>query len=253
MKITKLQEDWYRVTCDGGNNWGDATLCFTKPDSNGVFGIGVKSKANFNKAEQVTFKSEDDALEFGNKVLNSKVGQSKGMTKIHGTQFIPENKLTNMVEVDTIFGKAWMRPECYKHYSDKGSFIKKGFDFIKTELEQNGFHFVTQNKNKYVFLSDNEYEYGSSYKSQICIDVILYTSKIEILYSVKNAIVAYSYSTYNKYDDLTKNFLNNMKLKLDVDDNYNYHIKDIKTESELQEFKEIFPNSSIGEYVLLWE
>lgn len=253
MKITKLKEDWYRVTCDGGNNWGDATLCFTQPDSEGIFGIGVKSKSNFSKGEQVTFKSEEDALEFGNKVLNSSVGKSKGMTVIYGTQFISETKLSNMVEVDTPFGKAWMRPECYKHYSDKESFIEKGFNFIKSELEQNGFHFVIQQKNKYVFLSDNEYKYGSSYKSQIYIDVILYKSKIEILYSVKNASVAYSYSKYNKYNELIKNFLNNMQRELDVDNNYNYHIKYIKTDSDLKEFKQMFPNSSIGEYVLLWE
>lgn len=251
MKITKLQEDWYRVTCNGGNNWGDATLCFTKPDSNGVFGIGVKSKANFNKAEQVTFKSEDDALEFGNKVLNSNVGQSKGMTKIHGTQFIPENKLTNMVEVDTIFGKAWMRPECYKHYSGKVSLSQRGFDFINTELKNNGFHFVTQIKNRYVFASNEEY--GTLYKSQIFINVILNKGYIEIIISAGYAKIAYASDKYTDYNKLVKSFQNSITRWLNIDTYYSSFKEDITNEDTLQEFKEIFPNSSIGEYVLLWE
>lgn len=248
MKITKLQEDWYRVTCNGGNNWGDATLCFTKPDSNGVFGIGVKSKANFNKAEQVTFKTEEDALEFGNKVLNSNVGQSKGMTKIHGTQFIPENKLTNMVEVDTIFGKAWMRPECYKHYND--SFVEKGFDFIKTELENNGFHFVTEIKNGYTFASD--IEYGNIYKTQIWIDVILRKRALEVFAYTKNSLDNYTSDKYIKYESLTNQFPARLRELLDIDKYYTRYKNNLKGQNDLIRFKEIFSNSHV-DYVLLWE
>ena len=107
----RLTEAWYRVTCNGGNGWRNAGLAFQSKGKDGKFKIGVKSKANFTKGEQVTFRTREDALAFAERVMNSEVGRKRGMTKIYEPQVISDSTSEQFVEVDTMFGKAYMRTD----------------------------------------------------------------------------------------------------------------------------------------------
>lgn len=170
-----LKETWYRVTCNGGNNFGNASLSFQRPGRDGKFKIGIKSKANFTNGEQVTFKTREDALDFAERVLNSDVGKKRGMTKIYEPQVISDSNSERFVEVDTVFGKAYMRPELAASFGYAvENYNNLILDEITNILENIGYKKINNYKNSdniiYLFRND---QFISPMGTKIDIELVL--------------------------------------------------------------------------------
>lgn len=213
MKLIKrLAEDWYRVTCNGGNNYGKAGLSFQAPGSDGKFKIGIKSKANFTKGEQVTFKTKEEAQAFAEKVLNSDIGKKRGMTKIYEPQVIKDSNADQFVEVDTIFGKAYMRSDLAMNYGyNVETYSKEIKEKIDQILNKLNFKELKQNGFNYDYVSDHLYG-GNDYLSKIIIRLSLENdpSQVKLMFYCEGADKYYDYIIVgNNYEPKTLIFINN--------------------------------------------
>lgn len=214
-----LKEAWYRVTCAGGNNYGNASLSFQGKGADGKFKIGVKSKANFTKGEQVTFKSKEDAQTFAEKVLNSDVGKKRGMTTIYPPQVIKDENAEQYVEVDTVFGKAYMKAGLAQSYgievSNYNEEIKKQ---ILDRMQEIDYKLVEQHGDRWIFQSDTVYGHDGITS---LVDVI-YTipegnDYIRMIVQCRDAEMGYNYRLVGlNYDPRTLRSVSSNKFNNDV-------------------------------------
>lgn len=213
-----LKEAWYRVSCDGGNNFGKASLSFQKPGPDGKFKIGIKSKANFTDGEQVTFRTKEDAQEFAERVLNSDIGKKRGMTTIYEPQVISDLNSEKFVEVDTVFGKAYMRPYLaasfgYTVENDNNLIL----DEITNILENIGYKRINTYKNShtvtYLFRND---QFISLMGTKIDIELILPEGMGNVSMRFKHDSAKLEYAQHNIGSNISSKTLYEVKSNLET-------------------------------------
>lgn len=213
-----LKEAWYRVTCNGGNNFGKASLSFQKPGPDGKFKIGIKSKANFTNGEQVTFKTKEDAQEFAERVLNSDVGKKRGMTKIYEPQVISDSNSERFVEVDTVFGKAYMRPDLaisfgYTVENDNNLIL----DEITNILENIGYKKINTRKvsDNIIYLFRND-QFISPMGTKIDIELVIPEDIGQVIIRFKHDSAKLYYDLYDIGSNISSKTLYEVKSNLET-------------------------------------